>query len=794
MLFRKRIKEKEMSPTGVNLVGNPEYNRGNVLLGLLARGLAVFFIVYGSIGCFVSSLNVEYNELVVGIALFVVSFYLAFIFYKPWIKNVGYILIFFVFAFGVGGFATAINSGFYALVNVFFSRVEIILDLPGVMEYTEQITNRIYTITICLSFLGAGMCVLINMFVSNVMSILRTLTITLPMAIVGSYIGLKPNIIYAILLLSGYMLVYVMKRSGHYRGNGKNEEFRVVSRKDITKYFYHSDGKIMIQLGAFLVVVAMIFTLAMLVIFPSGNISVPSSWDYFRNDSDYVLSVVAMSGINGLFDGFEEVGGMKEGELGNVGNVHLDYQTDLIVKLTPYTYNTIYLRSFVGVNYTSQRWLSNGVERKTFLKDDDDKHSQYEKHKTSLNKEYNQLRENFDNGANGSAKGKMSVENVDADEYSSYIPYYSELEDGTYTAFWCLDSYVGPSMYYGNTYYFDYYLYNDKIEYHNEIEADPEYLLIPDDNVDVIKEFCENAGFGGTDEEIIEQVRDYFQENIPYTLRPGRLPKNEDYVNYFLTKNQKGFCVHFATAATLIFRYCGIPARYIEGYVIPYEKVLNGEIIDGADYNNWFEGDNPLGETALVEVEIDDSKAHAWVEVYDPDFGWRVVEVTPYSFELEDEGGDFWSFFGGGINFSGNVGGNGQGLSEFSIGRFGIVIFVALGVLLIYILYKVIVRLLVLVRRKRSFNTKDYSINIVNIYAHLCAKIRREDNDFNTMTSHNMQLKWIITNCEDVSMDIERMTRILQQASYSNETINSNDYVYIRATLLGILKKLKFIK
>ena len=32
--------------------------------------------------------------------------------------------------------------------------------------------------------------------------------------------------------------------------------------------------------------------------------------------------------------------------------------------------------------------------------------------------------------------------------------------------------------------------------------------------------------------------------------------------------SKKGYDVQFATAATLMFRYYGIPARYVEGYLI----------------------------------------------------------------------------------------------------------------------------------------------------------------------------------------------------------------------------------
>ena len=61
--------------------------------------------------------------------------------------------------------------------------------------------------------------------------------------------------------------------------------------------------------------------------------------------------------------------------------------------------------------------------------------------------------------------------------------------------------------------------------------------------------------------------------------------------------------MHYASAATLMLRAMGIPARYVTGYV----------------------ADVP----SSGHVNVPDSAAHAWVEVYIPGYGWEPVEVTP---------------------------------------------------------------------------------------------------------------------------------------------------------------------
>ena len=80
-----------------------------------------------------------------------------------------------------------------------------------------------------------------------------------------------------------------------------------------------------------------------------------------------------------------------------------------------------------------------------------------------------------------------------------------------------------------------------------------------------------------------------------------------DYISYFLAKNKKGYCTHFASAGTMILRYMGIPARYVEGYVFSYTDMINdGTLLEDASYEEYYDGYSPLGETALMEVDIPD--------------------------------------------------------------------------------------------------------------------------------------------------------------------------------------------
>jgi transglutaminase-like putative cysteine protease len=72
----------------------------------------------------------------------------------------------------------------------------------------------------------------------------------------------------------------------------------------------------------------------------------------------------------------------------------------------------------------------------------------------------------------------------------------------------------------------------------------------------------------------------------------------------FLTKSKTGFCVQYAYAMTTLTRLLGIPARFVVGYTA-------GTKVKGNEY------------------EVKNTDAHAWTEVYFPDYGWLWFDATP---------------------------------------------------------------------------------------------------------------------------------------------------------------------
>jgi transglutaminase-like putative cysteine protease len=81
---------------------------------------------------------------------------------------------------------------------------------------------------------------------------------------------------------------------------------------------------------------------------------------------------------------------------------------------------------------------------------------------------------------------------------------------------------------------------------------------------------------------------------------------SHDFALNFL-KTGRGYCVHYATTAALLFRAYGIPARYVTGF-----------LVDPGD------ADSQNGMISVLG-----KNAHAWVEIYIDGYGWYPIEATP---------------------------------------------------------------------------------------------------------------------------------------------------------------------
>ena len=129
------------------------------------------------------------------------------------------------------------------------------------------------------------------------------------------------------------------------------------------------------------------------------------------------------------------------------------------------------------------------------------------------------------------------------------------------------------------------------------------YLQLPRQGNPEARELAAELAQSGSSEDVVQQLLQRFREQeYYYTLRPPQMPT--DGIDALLFEEKRGFCAHYAGAATFVFRAAGIPSRVVAGY-------QGGEPGAGGEY--------------LIVRQYD---AHAWVEVWLDDRGWVRVDPT----------------------------------------------------------------------------------------------------------------------------------------------------------------------
>ncbi len=109
--------------------------------------------------------------------------------------------------------------------------------------------------------------------------------------------------------------------------------------------------------------------------------------------------------------------------------------------------------------------------------------------------------------------------------------------------------------------------------------------------------------------EIRKNIFDTLEKHLVYDESVVTKNSGNDFFQYFMEQTKAGYSVHYATAAVLMLRYYGVPARYVEGYFL--------SAAEAEDYES--------GETIILT----ESHAHAWAEYYLDGIGWIPFEVTP---------------------------------------------------------------------------------------------------------------------------------------------------------------------
>jgi len=140
---------------------------------------------------------------------------------------------------------------------------------------------------------------------------------------------------------------------------------------------------------------------------------------------------------------------------------------------------------------------------------------------------------------------------------------------------------------------------------HGADVTDPQWLEVPADLATRVGGLAASlVASTSSRSSAVDAVESYLRTNEKYNLNSPVPKAGDDAVDDFLFVSHQGFCEQFATAAVIMLRTQGIPARLVTGYV---------------------GGDTDISAGQRV---FRDSDAHAWVQVFYPGVGWVNSDPT----------------------------------------------------------------------------------------------------------------------------------------------------------------------
>ena len=134
------------------------------------------------------------------------------------------------------------------------------------------------------------------------------------------------------------------------------------------------------------------------------------------------------------------------------------------------------------------------------------------------------------------------------------------------------------------------------------VAPDPKYLQVPEELADKLRSIASQLTVGcDNDYDKVKKLIEFLKSNYRYD-EDVKTPITADPVEYFLFESRSGVCRHFNSALALLLRSIGIPARVVNGFIIP---------------------------PGTGEREVTDREAHLWVEVYFEGIGWVSFDAAP---------------------------------------------------------------------------------------------------------------------------------------------------------------------
>ncbi len=578
--------------------------------------LNFFYIVIGafcSLYCFITAFEIPVSPLPLALFCIIPALFLCASYYYFGHSKGDIILLFSLLLIGIVAliFRSILPDAIDCTTSYFLNK----LAKLNVMTSTVSLPleSKLYSIVPFFCAIMALLALLLVILIHRFRLSFFSLLITFPLVEVGLFFGAVPNKICFFLYII-FLLLQI-------------ERFRF-KKREIPKGF---TATLAICIG-----ICILFSNTLLI---KMDYQRPFKWNSMRNaiilrDYETLGNLIGID-LESLFSAFSNHGnGINAGNLSNLGNKSKSTRTALKVTL-PHSYTTVYLRGYASSYYTKNHWsIRENKEYDSLL-------SSYEK-ETSFPLTPLELF-SYSQTLPYLYQTNITIEPKRADKSYAYVP-YSMLPNDSVTE--VQDLYYKPKSNTNQSYTIPVGTYltgteiknstfdalsessstsasffNSTTKYDAVLDAysahfSEDYLTISKSLASALSAIAEalesKANYILAD--YPETVQSYLEQIYTYTLTPKKAPKNEDATLYFLQESREGYCVHFASSATLLLRAMGIPARYVEGYVISPNDFSKGSFD---------------AKTGQYTVNVPESNAHAWTEYYTDDNGWQILDATP---------------------------------------------------------------------------------------------------------------------------------------------------------------------
>ena len=283
-----------------------------------------------------------------------------------------------------------------------------------------------------------------------------------------------------------------------------------------------------------------------------------------------------------------------------------------------------------------------------------------------------------------------------------------------------------------------------------------------------------------TDYDRLKAIEDYLLTNYIYSMETTKVPKGQDFIDYFLFDYKQGYCTSYASAMAILGRCLGIPTRYVEGF---------------------------LARTSVKDDDnrylIRNSQAHAWAEAYIEGVGWIPFEATPpyvgYRYtawpekvkegEATDQGMPlpYASYHGEILDESSkgieNLATQEENRSEETITT--VLFFTFLLVILILLIITYYFALYV--RYQRVYKKADYSRKSYMLFLRILYQLKREGFALQPQETILMMAERIKKHLPEGIISFNKVADIFMRYRYAQEELTAEDFKLVDQFYRGLI-------